>query len=320
MTDAQPVSLVMSVLNEERHLGTAVQAALGQDYAAELELVIALGPSRDATDEIAEKLAADDPRIQLVRNPTGLTPAGLNLAVAAAKHPIVARVDGHALLPPGYLRTAVDVLERSGADNVGGMMWAEGVSTYEQAVARAMTSPLGNGPAAFHSGGAEGPTDTVYLGVFRRDTLLRLGGYDESFVRAQDWELNYRIRQDGGVVYFTPDLRVTYRPRATTRALAKQYFNYGRWRGTLIRRYPESANVRYLAPPLALISIVAGAVVAGTGRRWGLLPAAGYAAAILAGSVATGRSLPPGALVRLPGVYATMHGSWAVGFLSGRRR
>src|SRR5262249_27140885 len=94
-----PVSLVMAVLNEQRHLRTAVNAALGQDYPGELELVIALGPSRDATDRIAAELADADPRVTLVRNPTGRTPAGLNAAIAAAKHDIVARVDGHALLP-----------------------------------------------------------------------------------------------------------------------------------------------------------------------------------------------------------------------------
>jgi glycosyltransferase involved in cell wall biosynthesis len=318
MTDAQPVSLVMAVLDEERHLQTAVEAALSQDYPADLELVIALGPSRDATDEIAAELAAADARIRLVRNPSGRTPAGLNLAVAETRYPIVARVDGHALLPAGYLGTAVDMLERTGADNVGGIMAAEGVTKFERAVARAMTTKLGVGPAPFHHGGSEGPSDTVYLGVFRRDTLVQLGGYDESFVRAQDWELNYRIRQGGGLVFFTPDLRVTYRPRPTVGALARQYFNYGRWRRTLMRRHPGSVNVRYLAPPTALVAIVAGLLVAATGRRWGLLPVGGYVAGILAGSVVTGRSLPPDVLLRLPVVYATMHGAWALGFLTSR--
>jgi glycosyltransferase involved in cell wall biosynthesis len=318
MTDAQPVSLVMAVLDEERHLHASVDAALRQDYPAELELVIALGPSRDATDRIAAELAAADPRIRLVHNPSGRTPAGLNRAVAATRFPIVARVDGHAILPPGYLRTAVELLERTGADNVGGIMAAEGVTLFERAVAVAMTSKLGVGPAPFHHGGREGPADTVYLGVFRRETLLDLGGYDESFIRAQDWELNYRIRQRGGLVFFTPDLQVTYRPRGSARALAKQYFNYGRWRRTLIRRHPGSVNLRYLAPPLTMVAIAAGLVAATRGRRWGLMPAAGYTTGIVAGSVVTGRSAPPGVRLRLPFVYATMHGAWALGFLTSR--
>jgi hypothetical protein len=251
-----------------------------------------------------------------VPNPSGRTPSGLNLAVAAAAHSVIARVDGHSLLPQGYLRTAVALLEAVGADNVGGIMAAEGRTALEQAVAKAMTTRLGVGSAAFHHGGDAGPADTVYLGVFRRETLQKLGGYDETFVRAQDWELNYRIRQSGGLVYFTPDLRVTYRPRGSFSALAKQYFNYGRWRRTLVQRYPSSANARYLTPPVVLLTVVGGLAAALLGRRIGLLAPLGYAGGVVAGAAITGRSLPAAAQLRLPFVYMTMHGSWAAGFLS----
>src|SRR3954463_7317389 len=312
-----PVSVVMSVLNEERHLDESVTAILEQDYPGELEIVIALGPSRDRTDEIADKLAVAHPNVHTVPNPSGRTPSGLNRAVKEARHPVIARVDGHSLLPPGYLKTAVQLLESVGADNVGGIMAAEGVTPFEQAVAKAMTPRLGGGPAPFHHGGKPGPAETVYLGVFRRETLLRVGGYDESFVRAQDWELNYRIRQSGGLVYFSPDLRVTYRPRGSAGALAKQYFNYGRWRRTLVHRYPGSANVRYLTPPAALIAVVIGLVAAAFGRRIGLAAPVGYAASVAVGAAVTGRELTPDARLQLPFVYMTMHGSWAVGFLTG---
>jgi glycosyltransferase involved in cell wall biosynthesis len=306
----------MAVLNEQAHLADAVDAILAQDYPGQLQVVIALGPSRDHTADVARKLAATHPQICLVQNPSGRTPSGLNRAFAAAIHPVIARVDGHSLLPPGYLRTAVALLETVAADNVGGIMAAEGKTMFEQAVAKAMTTRLGVGPAAFHHGGEAGPADTVYLGVFRRETLQKLGGYDETFVRAQDWELNYRIRRAGGLVYFTPDLRVTYRPRGSFGALAKQYFHYGRWRRTLVHRYPTSANVRYLTPPAALVAVTGGIVAALFGRRIGLLAPLGYAAAVTTGAAITGRTLPAGARLRLPFVYMTMHGSWAAGFLS----
>jgi succinoglycan biosynthesis protein ExoA len=312
-----PVSVVLAVLNEEPHLAEAVHAILEQDYPGEMEVVIALGPSRDRTDEIAAKLTAEHPHVRTVRNPSGHTPSGLNRALHAARHPVIARVDGHSVLPAGYLKTAVQLLESVGADNVGGIMAAEGTTPFEQAVAKAMTTRLGVGPAPFHHGGESGPADTVYLGVFRRETLLRLGGYDETFVRAQDWELNYRIRRSGGLVYFSPDLRVTYRPRASAGALARQYFNTGRWRRMLVQRYPGSANLRYLTPPAALIAVTVGLIVAATGRRVGFVAPLGYFASVLAGSAVAGRDLPTDAWMRLPFVYMTMHGCWALGFLSG---
>src|SRR3954471_22467845 len=296
------VSVIMPVLNEERHLRGAVQAILAQEYAGEMEVVLALGPSTDRTDEIAAELAREDPRVHTVPNPAGRTPAALNAAIKASRHPIVVRVDGHGMLSPNYIATAVRLLEETGAQNVGGIMHAEGENAWEDAVAAAMTSRIGVGNAAFHTGGQAGPADTVYLGVFRREALDRVGGYDEHFLRAQDWEMNHRIRETGGLVWFQPRMRVSYRPRPTVKALAKQYFHYGRWRRVVSRTHEGTINLRYLAPPLAVVAMLLGVVV--SPFFWpGLLIPGAYILAILAGSVLTGRGLSPGALARLPLVY-----------------
>lgn len=309
----------MPVLNEEEHLESAVATVLGQDYDGPLEVVLALGPSTDGTDDVAAGLAAGDARVRLVRNPTGATGAGLNRAVAASQHEVVVRLDGHALVPSSYVRTAVETLERTGADNVGGVMAAEGVTDFQRAVACAMTSRLGVGQASFHVGGEEGPAPTVYLGAFRRSVLEKLGGYDETFLRAQDWELNHRIRDSGGLVWFTPAMTVTYRPRSTLRALAKQYADYGRWRRVIMREHQGTASARYLAPPAAVLAVAAGTVLGVAGWRPALVAPLGYAAAVLAGSAVVGRDLPTRAQAWLPVVLATMHGSWGVGFLSSSR-
>lgn len=321
------VSVIMPVLNEERHLAAAVTHVLEQDYPGKLELVIALGPSSDRTGEIARDLAKCDARVRLVDNPVGRTPNGLNAAIKASRHDIVVRVDGHGLLSEGYIRRAVEVLRETGAANVGGIMKAAGETDFERAVARAMTSPLGIGSAAFHVGGDAGQADTVYLGTFRRDVLDRLGGYDEHFVRAQDWELNYRIRRAGELIWFTPDLMVTYRPRPNLRALASQFYRSGQWRREVVRHYPETANLRYLAPPAVVVAAGLGTVAGVAGLvgapgwlslGW-LLPGA-YAAGVVVAGLAEGRGLPVRVRAWLPAVIATMHLSWGTGFLTSRRR
>jgi glycosyltransferase involved in cell wall biosynthesis len=309
------VAVIMPILNEGRHLRQAVAAIQAQDYRGAMEIVLALGPSTDDTDVIAKELADADPRIRTVPNPTGATPCGLNAAIAASTHEIVVRVDGHAILPPDYVRIAVEVLAETGADNVGGIMAAEGVTPFEQAVARAMRSRLGIGAARFHVGGEAGPADTVYLGVFRREMLRRVGGFDESLRRAQDWELNHRIREAGGTVWFTPRLQVTYRPRPDLPALAKQFYRTGQWRRGVIRRVPRTASPRYLAPPAAVLAVLGGTVLGLSGKRIGWLGPGGYAAAVLAGSVANRKGLDAAAAARLPVVLATMHMAWGAGFL-----
>ncbi|MER6187012.1 glycosyltransferase family 2 protein [Streptomyces sp. NPDC001652] len=315
------VSVIMPVLNEERHLRGAVQAILAQEYAGELEVVIALGPSKDRTDEIAAELVretASDPskRVHTVPNPSGRTPAALNAAIKASRHPIVVRVDGHGMLSPNYIETAVRLLEETGAQNVGGIMHAEGENDWEHAVAAAMTSKIGVGNAAFHTGGEAGPAETVYLGVFRRAALEQQGGYNEEFIRAQDWELNFRIREAGGLIWFSPELRVSYRPRPSVKALAKQYKDYGRWRHVVARYHSGSINLRYLAPPTAVCAIAAGIVVGAALTPLGFVIPGGYLAAIALGSLPAGRGLPLKARLQIPVALATMHMCWGFGFLT----
>jgi succinoglycan biosynthesis protein ExoA len=323
-----PVSVVMPVRNEERHLAEAVRHILSQDYPGELEVVLAVGPSRDGTMKIAERIAAADSCVTVIPNPSGEIPSALNAAVKASRHSIIARVDGHALLPPEYLRTALRVLEETGADDVGGVMAAEGVSLFEQAVAWAMTSPFGVGSSRFHTGGQAGPADTAYLGVYRRATIERVGGYDETFLVAEDWELNHRITMAGGLIWFQPDLRVTYRPRASVRALGKQYFRYGRWRRVVARQHAGTINPRYLAPPAAVLAMAAGiaagvaGLAAGGALRWlalGFAMPVVYLAGILAVTGKAARTLAPPVLLRLPAALATMHVCWGLGFLTSPR-
>ena len=284
-----------------------------------LEVVLALGPSKDGTGAVAAELATADPRVRTVPNPSGKTPNGLNAAIEASRYEIIARVDGHAEIPSNYVATAVAELIRVGADNVGGLMLAEGRSVFERAVACAMRSRIGVGNSPFHVGGEAGEAETVYLGVFRRGALERVGGYDEHFARAQDWEMNHRIRQSGGRVWFTPDLRVIYRPRSTLGALGKQYFYYGRWRRVVARHHVGTINVRYLAPPVMVVgttlSILAGFL---WWPAW-LVPAA-YGVGITAGGLVISSGEKVRTRLLTPAALGVMHWAWGIGFLTSPPR
>jgi len=308
------VSVVLPILNEERFLADAISAILAQEYAGELEVILALGPSKDRTNEIAAGLREKDSRIVLVENPTGRTAAGLNAAIAAAKFEIICRIDGHAEISKSYIADAVEIMQSSNAVNVGGIMAAVGKTQFEDAVARAMRSPIGVGGARFHIGGTAGPADTVYLGVFQKSALIAAGGYDERFIRAQDWELNFRLREAGGTIWFDPRLAVIYRPRPNLKALAKQYFEYGRWRRAVTRHHKGTVNYRYLAPPVATVTIALSLLLGISLHPLFLIPALGYASAILVASLLIGKSWSE--RIALPAVLTTMHLSWGIGFLT----
>ena len=311
------VSVVLPILNEEPYLVAAIEAILEQDYTGPLEIVLAVGPSKDRTMEIAEGLATRYSQVKVLSNPTGKTAAGLNIAINASRYPIIARIDGHAEISKSYITDAVEIMEATSAVNVGGVMAAVGRTPFERAVATAMRSPLGVGGARFHVGGSAGPSDTVYLGTFNRAKLLEIGGYDERFVRAQDWEMNFRLRKAGGTIWFDPRLEVIYRPRPHLKALAKQYFEYGKWRRQVIRTHEGTANYRYLAPPAATIVIALSLFLGALLSPWLFIPAATYLVAIGVGSLVIGKTLAE--KIILPAVLATMHISWGIGFITSPR-
>ena len=311
------ISVILPVLNEEPHLAESVTAILAQDYTGKFEIILALGPSRDRTNKVAEELAARDSRVKLVANPSGKTAAGLNLAIAASENPVIVRVDGHAKIPNNYLSLAVTILQESGAVNVGGVMAAEGVTKFEIAVSRAMRSALGVGASRFHTGGRAGEVDTVYLGAFRREAINAIGGFDERYTRAQDWELNHRLRKNGGKIYFDPRLQVTYRPRPNLSKLAKQYFQYGRWRRVVSRSHPGTVNLRYLAPPFALLGTIASLLFGLLLHPIFYLPAAVYSLFLLISALLIAKTLRE--FILLLAIIPTMHFAWGAGFVTSTK-
>ncbi|MGG5257978.1 glycosyltransferase family 2 protein [Phycicoccus avicenniae] len=323
---APSVSYLVPVLNEAARLPDAVRGALAQDYAGAQEVVVALAPSTDGTAEVAARLAAQDERVRVVDNPATDIPAGLNRALAASTGEVVVRVDAHSALPEGYTRRMVEVLLETGAANAGGIMRAEGRTPLQESVARAYNSGLGLGGGVHHAGESPGPAETAYLGVFRREALLAVGGYDESLRRGEDYDLNVRLRDAGYDVWFVPDVEVTYWPRESWRPLVRQMWATGVWRGEMVRRSGRT-RVRYLAAPAVVVGLGASAVVAASGldRRHPLPFALAHLAPVAyggflayAGATAGATGLRP--RLRDAAVVATIQASWGAGFLKGVTR
>ena len=171
----------------------------GQDYPGPVEIVLALGPSKDRTDEVAAGLAAADPRVRTVRNPSGRTPAALNAAIAASTRGD-RRAGGRARGDSGGLSAD------RGPDASGGerrqcrrgdvCRWSHPVRTRGR---------CGDAqPSGRRERGVPRRRDARRGGhglsrVFRRAAVERVGGFDEHFQRAQDWEMNLRsVGQVGG--------------------------------------------------------------------------------------------------------------------------
>ncbi|WP_258566579.1 glycosyltransferase family 2 protein [Leucobacter luti] len=324
------VSYVMPVLNEAEFLESAVHTILAQEYPGAKEIILALAESSDGTTEIAERLAATDQRVRLVDNPERDIPAGLNHAIAASTHPVIVRVDAHSELTPDYTTLAVAALQRSdlpGIANVGGIMRAAGRGDVQRAIARSYNSPFGLGGGTYHGDGTPGPAESAYLGVFRREAVAAVGGYDRAILRGEDWELNLRLRRAGFTVWFDPALQVTYWPRASFADLARQFFATGTWRAVLVRKYGRANPWRFFAPGAlvlglavslaSLVLLCAGVLPWASAWPVLLVPAALYVAGILLAviRIPEQRGLRDRLLTAV--TLVTMHLSWGTGFLRG---
>ena len=316
------VSVVIPARDCASLMDECLAAVRAQTYQGPLDITVALAPSTDGTEQVLERSlgrAAPARPLRVVDNPEGTTPAGLNTALAASRGVIVARVDAQARLPVDYIERCTAVLARTGAAAVGGVQRPVGGPGLPGAIAAALASPFGAGPAAFRRGRREGPVDTVYLGVYDRAALDAVGGFDETMKRNQDYELNWRLRAAGGTVWLDPAVIVDYVPRSDYTGLARQYFAYGAWKRRMLLRHPRSLRTRQLAAP-ALVAGLAVSAVGLAGSKWrGLAVPLVYAAACAATTARLSNALPRARdRFRAAAAFAVMHISWGAGFWAGR--
>ncbi len=247
------VTIAMPCLNEAAHVEACLRSVQRQTYPRDrIEMAIAEGGSTDGTREILARLANEDPRIHVLDNPDRLQAAGLNRILLQAKGDVIVRMDVHCEYAPDYVEKCVAVLERTGADNVGGAQRCRGRTEFEKAVCAALSSPLGVGGAAYRSPDNEGYVDTVFLGAFRRGALERIGAWDPGAITNEDAELNQRLVASGGRIYLSREIVVHYAPRGSLVSLARQYYRYGRGRARTLLKHRRFLSVRPALPFLVL--------------------------------------------------------------------
>tara|TARA_B100000902_G_scaffold389723_1_gene437373 strand:- start:590 stop:1546 length:957 start_codon:yes stop_codon:yes gene_type:complete len=311
------VSVIMPVKDDGENLRISITSVLKQNYAAVNEIILGVGPSSDGTREIVNELEVTEPRIKVIQNPSGKTASALNAAASVATGDYLVRVDAHCRLEKDYIQKAIRTIIRTDAANVGGIQKAEGESNIERSIATAMSSRFGVGNSKFHYGGQEGPSDTVYLGVYNSNIFRELGGFNETLVRNQDYELNIRIRESGNIVWFDPNLVVRYRPRSSLKALFLQYFQYGRWKRSVLKIHPTSLRIRQIMPPLLIIGILFGIAVSVFFNLLGLLIPCIYLGSIAVASLIQ-KSRRATEKLFLMLIFPTMHIAWGLGFLFGK--
>jgi glycosyltransferase involved in cell wall biosynthesis len=303
------VAVLLPTLNEEAFIDACLASLAVQDYPGNWEVIVADGGSIDRTRELLEPWRDGIP-LTVIDNPARIQSEGLWLAAQATGADILVRADAHTTYATDYVRRSVEVLAETDASAAGGPMVPEAPSTFGQAVSRVMRTPLGVGPGAFHHGGERRAVDTVYLGAFRRQDFLSLGGMRTmpSGV-AEDADFYWRMRQIGGTVMLDPTIRSVYRPRETWPTLAQQFLRYGRGKADMLLINGVWPSWRPLAPLLMVIGLAMGLILGLVWSWWPLWALLGFWLGVLLIAV---RGRPLDVVVA-----ATMHIAYGVGLLTG---
>jgi hypothetical protein len=260
-----------------------------------------------------------DPRIKVIDNPARLQAAGLCQIVKQSSGDVIVRMDVHCEYASDYVRKCVETLERTGADNVGGAQRAKATTWFQRALCAALASPLGVGGAKYRSPDAEGFVDTVFLGAFRRKVFETVGLWDPGAITNEDAELNQRILDAGGRIYLARDIVAYYFPRDGFRALATQYFKYGRGRARTLLKLGTFPTLRPLLP---FLMTVGAATLVTAPPLWPLAPLAfaTYALATGAEAVRVGRRLGATMVPLVWAMFPVLHVSHGIGFAAGLLR
>ena len=313
------VSVVIPCLNEERYIVPLLDSLAAQDYGPDgIEVIVADGGSTDRTRELVTGYAAPFARLELVDNPLRITVGGLNAGMDAARGDCWIIIGAHSQVRADFVRASVEALQRTGAACVGGPIETIGEGTVGKAIAAAMSSPFGVGNAKFRYAAAEGEVDTVPFGCYHRRVWEVVGRFDESVDGADEDSYNARLIEAGGKIMLVPTIRSSYFPRRTFQALAKQYWEYGAAKGTLLSR-GRPLRARHFAP---------AAMVGGGPALWLVGVAIKRARQLLlvlsltyvAGGLFTARSAAEktGANPLLTfAAMATMHFTYGAGFIFG---
>jgi succinoglycan biosynthesis protein ExoA len=311
------VTIAMPAFNEEHYIEACIASVQAQDYPRDrIEILVADGRSTDRTRDLLAALSAADSRIRVIDNPDRLQSAGLNRLIRAARGEVVVRMDVHCEYASTYVRTCVEKLAATGADNVGGAQRAKAKTAFQRALCAALRSPVGVGGAKYRDATAEGSVDTVFLGAFRRAIFETIGLYDPRAITNEDAELNQRLLAAGGTIYLSPDIEVYYYPRDSLATLATQYWKYGRGRARTLLKLGRFPTLRPLIPFAMVVGATALLVVP---PLWPMAPLAfaSYALATGAEAVRVAGALGPSGVVTAWAIFPVLHASHGAGFASG---
>lgn len=312
----QTLSVVIPVLNEMAHVPALLEGLERQTRRPD-EVIVVDGGSTDGTREWLVAATAQRPWLKVIENPEQWVPAAMNRGILASTGTLVARMDGHARYADDYLeRLEATLSEQPDASGVGGVYVMSGFGPWGSAIAAVLSSPIALGGAPHRRARRPMWVSHVGTGMYRRQALVEVHGFDPTFRVNEDFELDHRLGLAGHRIWLEPAATFTSYSRSGPGQLGRQMLRYGSYKARTLLRHPDSVHVRQLAPPVLIAAV---AISAGIDRRAGATLLATYLTAAGASGAWVARragASPLRGAVALP----LIHWCWGTGLYVGLLR
>lgn len=247
-------SIIIATRNEENYIGSCIETLENQEFdRAKYEIIIIDGLSEDNTVDIIVEKQKSYSNIILLRNPKKIASFAFNIGIKNSRGKYVSILGAHAEYPSDFIKKSLDSFETNPADCIGGREIDISKSKLGNIFAAVRNTAFGGGLSPYRYSDKKQYVKTVAFGCYKKEALLRVGGFDEALIKNQDNDLNKRIIQSGGKILFDPGISFCYFTRDTLKGIFEQLFGYGYWEAKLIKRRKSQLSIITLIPAVFVI-------------------------------------------------------------------
>lgn len=277
------VSIFITSYNDSYYLNKVLGDLDQQDYGKFEILVLEAGVNQEK--EARQALQKRAPSLKYFHQPGASRTYSLNQMIKKASGDLLIRIDARTHIEPDYIRKIVELSEKTGAANVGGVMWPVGKSEDQLVIAELMRSPWVFGGGKFRRPGFKGEAETVYLGAFRKKDVPLCEWYDEKHPKiSEDSDLNYRLRSLGKKVVVDSSVLAYHYPRENLVRFFRLCFNYGMGRGLFVikhKRLLASRQLLFIAGTLSFACLIAAGILSPSAQSGAVILGIAYVLIVL---------------------------------------
>jgi len=253
-------SIVIPCRNEKKYIENCINSILNQNYKASLlEIIIVDGFSDDGTREIVNQMSKNHSNIKMFDNPQKKTPQALNIGIKKSSGEIVVILGAHTELDKEFIAYNNKFQTEKNVKVTGGTQTNIGKTKVQKLIGIVMEIPFGMASAKYRWSNKEQFVDTVVYAAYRKELFDELGFFEEKFTISEDAEFNWRVRQAGYKIFYSPNIKSIYYPRESLFGFIKQIFRYGILRVNVVKKHLDSIKLPHLIPPsftLFLLSLL----------------------------------------------------------------